>query len=551
MAASIRTPGPRSERGAAAILFALLASVLFGVGAFAVDIGHAYAKRSLEQTDVDVAVMAAAAELTTGGACNQQVIDTATDYLTRATNAVPGQYPINLGGTEGDKDGFIRCDHWRVDLWAPSSRVDFALAGTIPGAPDGLDVNAHAAAQFKAAPTSATLPFFAVDGCDSGQQSLRNDSSTPTTPPVPTTLVPDTSSHNDLTFTSTPDAVDSGTTSATITIKGKLTNVDTVGFSNATGGYYPVTITKITSNGNVTVDVPVPSHVFDTEDTWYVRVRTADGRWSVMADAKPFRVGPPKLYCDASNQGNFGTIKIPRTEGNPGSWLELNMIKGVEPTLGIHPLPSNPCDGKSGSIESTSTPVNGTNCVKTDTGLMVSSTNAGLISGSGSYPGRLNADSTSGCSRNHNNGRTSAGIKIGPTTYQLNDDLLSCFITNGAHISDLVAGNTTGTEALSADIYKSPRFFWVPVLDTDPVNGTKSWPIIRFTPGFITDQSTSATHAAPGTISDFNGLVTESSGIREVKVVLFSEKALPPFAPPVGGEADYTGSGPKTLVLVE
>ncbi len=129
--------------------------------------------------------------------------------------------------------------------------------------------------------------------------------------------------------------------------------------------------------------------------------------------------------------------------------------------------------------------------------------------------------------------------------------MLSCFITNGASIQDLVDGSPLGTEALSSDIYDSPRFFWVPVLNTDPSTGKKSWWMVDYRPGFITDQSVSATHSAPGTISPLNGLVADSQGITELKVILFNEKALPEFAPTVGGEADYSGSGPKALVLVE
>ena len=101
--------GRRDERGAVAILFAVLAVVLLGVGALAVDLGQAYAKKSLLQTDVDIAVMAAVAELDSASGCNADVVDTAEDFLTRAGNAVPGQYPIDLSGAPGDQDGFIRC----------------------------------------------------------------------------------------------------------------------------------------------------------------------------------------------------------------------------------------------------------------------------------------------------------------------------------------------------------------------------------------------------------------------------------------------------------
>jgi hypothetical protein len=48
-----------------------------------------------------------------------------------------------------------------------------------------------------------------------------------------------------------------------------------------------------------------------------------------------------------------------------------------------------------------------------------------------------------------------------------------------------------------------------------------------------------------------NGIVADSNGVAEVKVVLFSEAALPEFAPARGGETDYTGTGPKAIVLVE
>jgi Flp pilus assembly protein TadG len=535
----------RDERGAAALLFALLATVLFGVGAFAVDIGHAYATRSLEQTDVDTAVLAAAQDLDNGGACNPEVVNTAMDYLQKAENKVSGQpTAIDLGGSADDGDGYIHCDHWRVDLWAPDSHVDFGL-GRVLGQ-DGVDVGAHAAAQIKAAATNATLPFFAVQGCDSGEQSIRNDSGPAAAPPVPT-LVPDSATHNGAGFTITPDNVADGTTSATITINGNgMKNVDTVGFTTATGAHFTVTIAKVGGNGTTSFTVSVPSGVLAVEDSWYVRLRTDAGAWSEQTTAQRFQVGPPKLYCDASNEGNFGTIDLPRTDTNSFP-LEWNIIKGIQPTLAIHPSPNGECSGKPGSVESKTAPVDGTNCVATEPGLKIAATNAGLVTGKGGLKGRLDAGSTASCSRSGNSDRTPTKIN----GYNINDDVLSCFITNGAHISDLVAGNVTGTQALSSDIYRSPRFFWIPVLDTDPFSGKKSWPIVGFKPGFISDQSLSATRDAPGTISEFNGLTPDSSGIRELKVVILSDKALPPFAPAVGGEADYTGSGPKALVLVE
>jgi hypothetical protein len=537
----------RDDRGASALLFALLAVVLIGVGALAVDIGHAYAKRSLLQTDVDLAVMAATAELSSGGACNAEVVAKATEFLEKSENAVPGQYDVDLGGSAGDLDGFITCNNWRVDLWAPKSHVEYGL-GHVISDNDGLDVQAHGAAQIKAANGGATLPFFAVQGCDSGQQSIRNDSGT-SSPPPPPSLAPTSGTNNNATFTIDPTKAPPGTTSMSITLTGNgFKDVDGVGFTGAGGPpyHYVVPVSPVAEANTQSITVSVPSGVLAVDDVWWVRVRTTDGKWSPTPGAQPFTVGEEKLFCDASNQGNFGTLDMPRTDTN-SFWLEWNMIKGIQATLAVHPSPNGECSGQAGSVESKSVPVDGTNCVATEPGLKVAATNDGLIQGKGGLPGRLDTDSTSSCSRTGSSSRTPGTIK----GKHINDDLLSCFIVNGASIGDLVSATPEGFQALSADIYKSPRFFWLPVLDTDPSTGKKSWPIIDFRPGFITDQALSATNEAPGSISAFNGLEEEPAGIREVKVVLFDEAALPEFAPATGGEEDYTGSGPKAIVLVE
>lgn len=540
----------RDDKGAAAILFALTAVVMIGLGALAVDIGQAYAKRSLLQTDVDLAVMAATAELDNAGACNAEVVAKAEEFLEKAENAVPGQYDVDLTGSSDDQDGYISCSNWRVDLWAPKSHVEYGL-GQVLVDDDGLDVQAHAAAQIKAASGGAVLPFFAVQGCDSGLQSIRNDSG-PTTPPTNPSLVPNSLTTNGASFGINPTSAAAGTTSLSITLTGAgFKDVDGVAFTGAGGPPYhhvvPVSPKAAANTSSITVQVP--SEVLAVEDVWFVRAHSTKNNgteeWSATSNAQRFTVGDEKLYCDDSNEGNFGTIDLPRTDTS--FTLEWNMIKGVMPSLAIHPSPSGECSGQPGSVESKTAPVDGTNCVATEPGLKIAATNDGLIQGKGGLRGRLDADSTSGCSRNDDSGRTAGSIQ----GRHINDDILTCFIVNGAHISDLADGNTTGIQALSADIFGSPRFFWLPVLDTDPYTGKKSWPIVDFRPGFITDQALTATHDAPGTITAFNGLEEEPSGIREVKVVLFDELALPEFAPASGGEDDYTGSGPKAIVLVE
>src|SRR5687768_17653405 len=51
------------------------------------------------------------------------------------------------------------------------------------------------------------------------------------------------------------------------------------------------------------------------------------------------------------------------------------------------------------SVISDKAPVDGTNCVLTETGLKIAATNDGLVAGRGSLPGRLDRDTTSTCSR--------------------------------------------------------------------------------------------------------------------------------------------------------
>lgn len=541
-----RTRSRRDECGAAAVVFGLVATLLMGFGALAVDFGQAYAKKSLLQTDVDLAVMAAAAELTGPGACNSEVVDKATEFLDSAANRVAGQYPVDLHNANRD-DGYIECSGWQVRLWAPKAHVDYTL-GRVISSSEGLDVQAYAAAQIMSAMGAGTLPFFAVQGCDSGPQSIRNPSGPVAPPTTVPPLTPTSSPTNNATFTISPTSVPTGTTSAQITLTGSnLNNVDKVTFTGAAGPPYHYEVSP-SSTTPTSITVNVPPEVLAVEDVWWVRVRTGD-KYSATDRAQPFTVGDDKLFCDARNEGNFGTIEIPRSDTNNAGWLAWNMIKGVQPSLAVHPLPNGQCDGQPGSVVSSPGPVDGTNCVASETGLKVSATTNGLVTGYGGLPGRLDADSTSNCSRNNDSSRTAATIK----GKQINDDLLTCFITNGAHISDLVSpgSSSVGVQALSADIFSSPRFFWLPVLDTDPSTGKKYWPVVRFVPGFISDQDLSATRAAPGSISPLDGIAGDSSGVAEVKVVLFGEAALPEFAPARGGEPDYTGTGPKAIVLVE
>lgn len=547
------SPRTHDERGAVALVSALVALVLLGVSALAIDVGHVYAKRAALQGNVDLAVLAAAAELDSAGACNAEVTAAAIEYLEKDTNAVPDQVTLDLGGSAGDGDGFISCNNWRVELWAPTAHVDYGLARAVMDpetADEGVDVPAYAAAQIKSLSQTATLPMYAVSGCDTGAQVLTDPPPGPTPSSAPPAMSPvGTAEVRNLVIT--PNEVESdliapqGPVTLTGQIKGTGTRTGQMVFYNATTGLtYPAgsaaSLPSASGWSDFTLTAPtVPQEVLDENGIWWVRLQVVSGTtttWSPSDVSSGFTVGD-LLFCDGAVSGNFGTLRVARTDVPNGAWVEMNIIKGLMPQLAINPSSVVPCS----PVDSDHTPVSPTDCLSTDPGFPNEAATDGLVNGSGSTPGRLDADTAPGCDRNGGDDRTS-------DSPNLNDDLLSCYIVGGHSVGDVVAGVDN---ILSADIFDSPRFFFIPVIPVEAAHGASgAYPIISFRPGFITNESMAATATARGAISGHNGLTFHSGHIEQINVVLFPESALPETAPPSGGEIDYTGSGTKVLVLV-
>jgi Putative Flp pilus-assembly TadE/G-like len=540
----------RTERGATAILAAILAVSLFSVGAVAVDMGQVYAKRSALQSNVDMAVIAATAKLDQPDTCSPETVATAETYLTKPSNEVDGQYAVDLGGAPGDNTGFIQCQDWKVSLWAPRSHADFGLAEVMGF--DGVDVPAFAAAQVMSPSQSSSMPFYAADGCDSGTQIISDPPPGPSTPSEVPPLEPTTTNPNNAGLgTIDPNDVPSGS-SVNLPVRITGTNLDgvtAVGFTTAGGLHEEVT--SLTITGTTQIDLTtVPQDVLDEDGIWYVRV-FKDANWSATDEALAFTVGS-LLFCDGAVNGNFGTLRVARTGVDTADWLPYNIIRGLEPRLAPWPPPvPDECeDGVPPAVTSDlPNEVNdGTNCLWTDPGFPAEPATDALVKGVDSYAGRLDEDTTPGCSRSGGNERTANAPSLG---HGLNDDLFTCFLLNGHSIEDAVDGEPG---ILSADILQSPRFFMVPVVPVDPFSGAFSrHPILEFRPAFLTDQPLFATQANPGTayISPYNGIEFHGNKIRRVRVVFFDAASIPETAPPVGGEVEYIGSGTRVIVLVE
>jgi len=197
--------------------------------------------------------------------------------------------------------------------------------------------------------------------------------------------------------------------------------------------------------------------------------------------------------------------------------------------------------------------------VAPDTGLTAKATTAGLVTGTGLFPGRLTTRPTTtgvlggrSCGPGHS--ASIRSLSVQGASYSINDDTLTCFMTDPTMpLSTIASPSYSGGPALDPSIYSSPRFCYVPVLKEKPGNGASAdyW-IIDFRPGFITGESSTSTYnnqTFVGASSD-NGVVLDQSGnrIETLGVVFFNANALPRTGGEIGG---YLGVGPVVTRLAQ
>jgi hypothetical protein len=330
------------------------------------------------------------------------------------------------------------------------------------------------------------------------------------------------------------------------------------------------------NNFQTVINVTIPTTVTAIEDVWWVRVYSGSGaskahqnQWSSNSGALPLRIGATVLECgQGSSGGNFGTLSLERTDvSSVNDQLAMNIIDLQAPTSlkantdpAITFLNSQCFEGVPSSVGHDIAVITdlpnpgqspGTNCVNTDTGLPASAATSGLITGVGSTKGRLRDKPTaSGCSPTGTS--NNASITLQSTTYSVNNDTLSCFLTGNHNLQEITSANYNSGSVLSEDIFQSPRFFYVPVLKVEPVSGQSNryW-IIDFRPAFLTDEVVAATSTKAGadTATSENGIHIEQNQIKSIKVIFFNIAALPDRTD--GAVQDYIGVGPRILRLVD
>jgi Flp pilus assembly protein TadG len=462
----------------------------------------------------------------------------------------------------------------QLSLVSPPSQVDFGFARILGF--NNVNVTGQSTVEIQS-PKFSALPFYAFNGCDYGPQTLQQPNNGHSAAAVMLYLPGDNANVTLNSISPTTYPVDTtGTVTEPLVINGSgwtTSNVQKIGFfesGNGVDGPPPVTILPAAFTVNSTTKITIPDlpdqtrGVSGVQEFWYIRVMIG-GVWSKysidnsgnVVNAPMLTIGDPPLLCgQGSSSGNFGTLLLSHPPYNGADNVgAANVALGLTNSLAIYPS-GGPADGTCSSSQTTTVLWNtdGTNCVDTDTGMSAKVAGGGFLGiSSAAVGGNQYLMYPTHKTKCANGGTSEATTTI--SGQLVNNDTLTCFfLSPTTHVSDVdadpTAGGYTGTTPLiSPDIYNSPRFAYVPVLNVQPANGgSNKYQIVDFRACFITDQPGSAIKGdGPATAN--NGFIMDSNGVNSVQVIFLNPNALP--VPPVAnGTINYVGSGPKVPILV-
>lgn len=567
--------GARDERGAVAILFALMAVLLLSVAALATDIGNAVARRTATQTQADFAALAAVTKLdgptVTGATPSATVVATVRDSLNAnqpqddarsCWRTSPPSCVTSAHLTDGSlANGEVRFTDVGLQVVSPEAWVDFGFAQVFGSS--GTHVSSRATVNLYSG-GKRVMPAYGVSGCDYGRQTLSDPARGQVVTLTPTLAYPTDTNSTDLVAppvltNSSGATVNSLTPSSTgnlLTLTGsKWKDTRRVGFFRdgsadvveqgtfwLSGDGARTPLAPYSNNPSSTVQLAIPDTVAQTEGVWYVRVFNGAGdtsQWSPVNDAPSFRVGAAVLECaSGSTAGNFGALRFPRTDVGPNDYLAMNIATGAQKPLTptVHqwavdnPALAGVCvHGVNGAVVSdvpTRTLRRGTNCVGTDPGLPANAATRGLITGIGSTLGLLRTEPTrTGC--DPLGGSANRVARLNNTDYSFNDEVLSCYLTDTTTTLGSISTSTyNGPPVLDKAIFSSPRFIYVPVLADEASGASDNISIIDFRPAFITDESLTATKGTRTATAE-NGVRIERNDVTQMTVIFFNIKALP------------------------
>ena len=568
----------RSEKGAIAVMVAILATVLFGCAALAVDLGNAWSRKRAVQKQVDISALSAGWLLPMTSSNKAAIATKVASYLNDTDNQATGQASVTGGqlinGSYGDgeiqfqhEDGSAcaqKCPQMRVI--APPARVDFGFAGVLGMSHTDVRRAATVRVVSELPPTEKTVPFWLPTGCGYGPTQADTTQggaqSTATATPTATPTATATATPTETRFQ--PDPGDVGghvLDGAAITEVGYYGTTTVSGYSVngiSGGGIKKVTLRAYPPTGTSYVDFAaqttgngiLPSFQVGQSDLtqipgdwWVYALAQKNNSFTYSTNHLVIRVtggpsNPPSptptptasetgvpVGCIGQDRGNFGQLDSPRLEGGAKQTrFARNLALGIDHTLTPYAFApevseQKQCDSP-GSIlpgaQLDDISRNGNNCIVGDTGNDGPKTYEGLVAGlSDGSPGRLDvANGATTCPSRSN--LVLAG-------HMINNDVLSCFLRNGATLADISSTSGVTTSMLDPAVIKSPRFVWLPVVFAYDRAQKNYQPIRQFVPGFITDetQTTEATST--------NGLTINGNSVQVLHVFTFNRDALPPL----------------------
>ena len=583
----IRRPRTRTERGAVAIMVALVATALFGTAALAVDLGNAWSRKREVQKQVDVSALAAGWMLPMTTTNKLAIATKVAEYLDDDDNRVAGQDAVTAAQlvNGNDADGEILFQHddgttctdkcTQMRVVAPQAEVDFGFASVLGF--DRTEVQRTATVRMVSSlmPSRKGIPFWLPTGCGYGPtqadttQGGTQQTATPTATPTATATATETR------FVPPADQVGTHVlTGAAVTEVGYMGATKVNGYSVSGisgGGVKKVTLRAYPPTGTAYVDFAaetsgsggaLPEFGVSSFDVsriagdWYVyALAQKNNSFTYSSNHLVIRVtgGPAPtatatptaadtgiaVGCMGQDRGNFGQLDSPRHEGgSKQTRFARNIALGIDHRLVPYVFPDGVTERKQCDEPGSPLPGaqlddiarNGNNCIVGDTGNDGPKTYDGLVAGLGDgTPGRL--DAVNG----HTTCEGRSDVVVDGRT--INNDVLSCFLRGDATLADIAASSGVTTAMLDPAVMDSPRFVWMPVVYASDRAQKSFQPIRQFVPGFITDETqTSAATSA-------NGLDLNGNSVEVLHVFTFNRDALPTeeqsettdFDPTLGG----------------
>ena len=598
--------GGRDERGAVAVMFAVLMSaMLLVLTAIAVDLGKARTSKLSVQTSVDVTAISAAPLLPVStDEEKESVYAEVATYLNKDGNHVPGQQP-DIGTTQlhdgnmangevifsaNPETGLL--DTMRVV--APSANVAFGFARTL--GVDDVDVTAEATVQVRTPlpDMQNILPVWLPSTCVYGPIAGDAEASPPPPDESPSyTLTSPQPNNNSWTLGSvSPTSAAYATTGVILDVTidnipaNKRGAVVRMTFGDTQYVDYRVTWPTPTTAGDsrtVSIDldahadsarVPNGSTVSNPDETW--TVTSTSGNWEIwplipdgeLPPALPL-TGPPvnamkfpkaqgqnegqgffevtgggQIACSEHQRGNFGQLDSPRTRGPlPSTQKQTVYARNVAYGLDHELVPFiNPA-----SLECTGD--------GNPEGALIDAVQSQdgrncLYVDPGNDPQGLTDGLLGGGRITQGQGRlekpTNPACNRPDYMHSgraYNNDTLSCYLKPGYTLDDIAKDTGVPEGALDKSIFDSPRFFWVAVVHAPDRQLKKYLAIKTFAPVFLTDE----TKSSPAT--DRNGLVVNGGGkVQSMQLFGFHPDALP--VKPNADTTDYEVGGRKVVRLI-